>query len=411
MTFFMKLYKHYPSIVILLFFGLGIILGFLDIPIFLSLSEDFGELFLKYLKFISLPLIFFSLISTVSGFKSKEDLLPIAKKTLFYTFFTTTLAASVALVLYVLIKPAQVGLGSLTSHGSFPNHSELLSDQKSSFSFLWESIPSDLFSPFMKGNVFGVFLIAIVLSIGILFMRKDERAQIARASTTLFALILILARGIIYFMPLAIMTFSVVLVNKIKNGFPVQTVLYYFICILLANLLQGLIVLPGLLKLKGIKPWQLFLHMKEALLVAFFSKSSSAALPFSLKCAENNAKMKKEVTRFSFPICTTINMNGCAAFILITVLFVSEVNGLSFAFNEKLGWMFIAIIAAVGNAAVPMGCYLLASSFLASSGVPLELMGVILPIYGLIDMVETALNVWSDSTVTAMVNKEFMEDT
>lgn len=126
----------------------------------------------------------------------------------------------------------------------------------------------------------------------------------------------------------------------------------------------------------------------------------------AMKCAEEKLGISRKIASFSLPLCTTINMNGCAGFILITVLFVSMSNGISFSMAEMVVWIFIATIAAVGNAGVPMGCYFLASAFLAAMNVPLNILGIILPFYTLIDMVETAINVWSDSCVTAIVHKE-----
>lgn len=112
------------------------------------------------------------------------------------------------------------------------------------------------------------------------------------------------------------------------------------------------------------------------------------------------------MARFSMPLCISVNMNACAAFILITVLFVSQSNGIQFSTLELLSWVLIASIAAIGNAGVPMGCYMLSSAFLAAMNVDLQLMLLILPFYSFIDMLESAINVWSDSCVTAMVNQE-----
>jgi len=99
-------------------------------------------------------------------------------------------------------------------------------------------------------------------------------------------------------------------------------------------------------------------------------------------------------------------MNACAAFILTTVLFVSMSNGVVYSPLEMIMWIFVATIAAIGNAGVPMGCYFLSSAFLAAMNVPLNILGVILPFYTLIDMLESAINVWSDSCVATVVYKE-----
>ena len=116
-----------------------------------------------------------------------------------------------------------------------------------------------------------------------------------------------------------------------------------------------------------------------------------------------------KVANFSFPLCTVINMNGCAAFILTTVLFVSGINGHVFSLSDLIMWVFLASLAAIGNAGVPMGCFFLSSAFLVSMKVPVAVMGLILPFYTFLDMVETSLNLWSDISITSIVNKEVKE--
>jgi Na+/H+-dicarboxylate symporter len=99
-------------------------------------------------------------------------------------------------------------------------------------------------------------------------------------------------------------------------------------------------------------------------------------------------------------------MNGCAAFIFITVIYLMQNAGVDISAGTMAVWIFIATLAAIGNAGVPMGCYFLAMSLLASMDIPVMLMGLILPIYAVIDMLETSLNVWSDSCVATMVNRD-----
>ena len=145
--------------------------------------------------------------------------------------------------------------------------------------------------------------------------------------------------------------------------------------------------------------------MLPAVLMALFTKSSAATLPVTVESAESNLKAKPEVARFILPVCCTINMNGCAAFIMVTSLFLLQNGGVELTFTTVLLWLLIAVISAVGNAGVPMGCYFLTLSLMSGAGVPVGIMGIILPVYALIDMVETGVNVWSDSCVCAMVNK------
>jgi len=129
-----------------------------------------------------------------------------------------------------------------------------------------------------------------------------------------------------------------------------------------------------------------------------------------MQAAQQNLKVSPRVASFTFPLCSVINMNGCAAFILITTLFVSMLSGMVFTPVELVGWIFLATLAAVGNAGVPMGCFFLTSAFLIGMKVPLYMMGLILPFYTLLDMIETALNVWSDACIAIVVDKEHIAE-
>ena len=149
-----------------------------------------------------------------------------------------------------------------------------------------------------------------------------------------------------------------------------------------------------------------FKKMSPAVAVALFTKSSAGTLPVTMASAEQNMKVNKAVSRFVLPICTTINMNGCAAFILITSIFVMQNAGFELSMTTMLTWLLVSVLAAVGNAGVPMGCYFLTLSLMSGIGAPIGIMGIILPIYTIIDMVETAENVWSDSCVCAMTDHD-----
>ena len=99
-------------------------------------------------------------------------------------------------------------------------------------------------------------------------------------------------------------------------------------------------------------------------------------------------------------------MNGCAAFIFLTSLFVMQNGGVDLTLTTMLVWLFISVIAAIGNAGVPMGCYFLTLSLMSGIGAPIAIMGIILPVFTVLDMIETAENVWSDSCVAAMTDRD-----
>lgn len=397
--------RFFGSILLFGAMGLGLLIGWANISFLNDAATITSDLFLRLLKLISLPIIFLAVTSTITGMKSLQEMRRIGRRIFTYTFGTTIVAAAVALLLYVTLNPASSAQGI---NGT--SLAEEVAPQASYLSFILNIIPSNLFEAFAEGNVMGIVFIALLLSVAILFLPKDQKQFLHKLFSSLFAAMIKVTGFIIKLMPLAIWAFMVLLVNELKeNHAHFNRLMIYLVCVVGANLLQGLIILPLFLKMKKISPWKTFRGVSQALTVAFFSKSSNATLPVTMNCVEKNLGVRQKISNFSLPLCSVVNMNGCAAFILTTVLFVSSVNGLTFSGFGLISWIFIATFAAIGNAGVPMGCFFLTSAFLIGMDVPLYMMGLILPFYTIVDMIETTLNVWSDTCITVAVNKDLVE--
>lgn len=379
---------------------LGLVAGYCNIPAVDSVAGTVSEVFINLLKLVSLPIIFLSIVSTASGMESVSEIKSLGKKVIKYTLLTTVIAAAIALVLFVLIDPVR---SHIQTQGS---EATTVTQPGSYFAYLIKSIPSNIVQPFSENHVIGVLFIAMMFSIAILSLPAHNRTVLHSFFSSMYAAIMKITMWIVMIMPIAIWAFITLFFKDFRQGLEVKSLALYLACVIAANLVQALIVLPLLLKYKGISPYKMARGMMPALSVAFFTKSSSAALPMAMRCAQERVKMTPKVASFTLPLCTTINMNACAAFILTTVLFVSMSNGMAFSPVEMVWWIFIATIAAVGNAGVPMGCYFLSGAFLAAMNVPLNILGVILPFYTMIDMLESAINVWSDSCVAAVVDKD-----
>ncbi len=380
--------------------GVGILTGWANVPVLNDTATVLSDLFLRLLRLISLPIIFLAVTSTITGMKSYHEMRRLGRKVLTYTLATTLIAATVALILYVLIDPA-------SSAQSIEGVVAPETKQASYFSFVLNIIPSNFVQAFSDGNVMGIVFIAIFLSLTTLMLPEEQKVFLNKLFSSLFGALILMTGFIIKLMPIAIWAFMVLLVKDLQENYAYfSRIILYIACVVGANLVQGLIILPIFLKIKKIPPMKAFRGMAQALTVAFFSKSSSATLPVSIRCAEKNLGVKPKISNFSLPLCSVINMNGCAAFILITVLFVSSLHGLTFTAFDLVSWIFIATFAAVGNAGVPMGCFFLTSAFLIGMEVPLYMMGLILPFYTVLDMIETALNIWSDSCITIAVDKD-----
>ena len=219
-------------------------------------------------------------------------------------------------------------------------------------------------------------------------------------------LFFLLIHCLIWTLPLGIVAFAAQLSSQVSAGVAEQSLGKYVVVILGGNILQFFIVLPLFLLSRGLNPLRVLGKLSPAVLMALFPKSSAATLPVTMESAEKRLGVKPKVARFVLPICTTINMNGCAAFIFVTSVYLMQSGGIVLNIRQMIGWVFIAVIAAIGNAGVPMGCFFLTMSLISGTGAPVGLMGIILPIYTILDMIETAENVWSDSCVCAMTDHD-----
>ena len=393
--------KINPNLFFAIAILLGVITGSLHNSLLFSVAETVSQIFINLLKLVSLPIIFLSIISTASGMENMEQIKQMGRKVVKYTLLTTLLAASVALFLFIVIQP--VGEIATPSIDVGVAEGPL---QPSYLSFFIQIVPPNFVQPFYENNVIGVLFLAMLFSFAIIVLPVQHRTVLHSFFSSSYAAIIVITKWIIAIMPIAIWAFIMLFMRDLHAGLQVRSLALYLTCVLAANCIQAAIVLPSLLKIKGISPLRMFKGMLPALSVAFFTKSSAAALPMAMRCVEENVGISRRVASFTLPLCTTINMNACAAFILITVLFVSISQGVVYTYPEMALWIILSTIAAIGNAGVPMGCYFLASAFLASMNIPLHLLGVILPFYTLIDMLESAINVWSDSCVAAVVQQE-----
>lgn len=388
---------------ILLAIVLAIVAGLWQQPWILKGAELVSEVFVRLLKLISLPMISLSLLATISSV-GENTLSQMGKRIVSYTVLTTTIAATIALLMYSVMQPEfQINNVAVQAVTQVDYLKELV-----------KVIPSNLLEPFLEGNVVSILLLSLLLGFGITKLPKEQRLPLHQLLQSLFLIMMQITRWIVSFMPIAVWGFMTSFVVELTKGLSIAQLGWYLAAILSANLIQAVIILPIFLWWHGISARKAFMKMLPALSFAFFSKSSSAAMPTAIDCAERNLGVESKVARFSFPLCTSINMNACAAFILITVMFVAQSHGMQISFAEKLTWIFIATIAAIGNAGVPMGCFFIASALLSTMNLPLTLMGIILPFYALLDMLESAINIWSDSCVTLAVdqkNKEVLATT
>ncbi|MCM1297397.1 MAG: dicarboxylate/amino acid:cation symporter [Muribaculaceae bacterium] len=383
--------------------AVGIGIGFLHIPAVDTVMNVIATIYTRLFRLLAVPTIVLAVITTLASLGGGKQLKRMFRTTVTYTLLTTLSASLVALALYLFIKPGNVpqslvhaeeATASLNTTASYTDH-------------LMSVIPDNIVRPLLEGNVLALLLLCFAVGIAISQMPESRSKEIiveglSGIQTILFTLI----RWLIFILPLGIVAFAAQLVAQAGVGVMADSIGKYVIVIIAGNLLQMFVVLPLFLLSARLNPVKTFSGMFPAVMMAFFTKSSAATLPVTMESAENRIGVNPKVSRFVLPLCTTVNMNGCAAFILGTSLFIMQNNGMPLTVATMLVWVLISVISAIGNAGVPMGCYFLTLSLMSGIGADISLMGIILPIYTIIDMVETAENVWSDSCVCAITNRK-----
>lgn len=382
---------------------MGALLGLLGVQWLDSVMNFVATVYVRLFQLLAVPTIVLAVTTTLVSLGGEQGAGRIFRRALSYTLLTTFAAAAVGLLLFIAVAPGTLQ-GDMLAQGS-----EAVGEtpQVSYSSHLLGIIPNNIVKPLLEGNVLSLLLLAAAVGLALGRMpQTDRKTAVVNLLLGLQELLFTLIRGLIWTLPVGIVAFSAQLVAQLETGVAAESLGKYVAVVLGGNLLQFFVVLPLFLLARGLNPIKTLGRMMPAVLMALFTKSSAATLPVTMETAEERLGVSPKVARFVLPICTTINMNGCAAFILVTSLFVMQQGGVELTWPLMLMWLIISVVSAVGNAGVPMGCYFLTLSLMAGQNMPLAVMGLILPIYTIIDMVETAVNVWSDSCVAAMTDHD-----
>lgn len=382
----------------------GALLGFLGLNWLDVVMNLVATVYTRLFQLLAVPTIVLAVITTFATFGAKGSK-RIFGHTLTYTLLTTIAAATVGAVLYLLIAPGNLPAEVVDSSSKVSD----IGPQLTYTEHIISIIPNNIVKPFFDGNVLSLLLLAFAIGFGLSKLPESEnKAVLIKGLLGLQELLFLLIRGLIWTLPLGIVAFSAQLSAQVSAGIVADSIGKYVLVVLGGNVIQFFVVLPLFLMARGLNPIHVLSKMMPAVLMALFTKSSAATLPVTMDTAENRLGVSPKIARFVLPICTTINMNGCAAFILVTSLFVMQNGGIPLTWSTILLWILVSVVSAIGNAGVPMGCYFLTLSLMSGIGAPVAVLGVILPIYTIIDMIETAENVWSDSCVAAMVNRDLI---
>ena len=277
--------------------------------------------------------------------------------------------------------------------------------------FLQDLIPWNIFTAFVEFNAMQIVTCGIILGISLLALWKIKKVnEVNSLFTILNEAILKFIEFVIKLTPFWV--FAIVLKVVVENGSNAMLDLIPFVVvILLALFIHACVVLPFIGFIIGwFDPFKYFWKVKEAVLVWFSTASSSATMWLSMSVAKNKANISKEVVDFSFPIGTTINMDGTALYQAWVAIFIAQVFWVDLSIAQQFTIVIVVILASIWAAGVPGAGILILTTVFLSVWLPVEAIGIILAVDRILDMFRTAINVWWD-LLTAKVVDRFYKNT
>ncbi|MFC2098266.1 dicarboxylate/amino acid:cation symporter [Bacteroidota bacterium] len=361
-----------------------------------------GDLFLRSLKMIIIPLILSSLISGVTNIGSGGNLGRLGLKTLAYYILTSTFAIVIGLFFVNLIKP---GIGADLN---FSQHVEgLVENQRSLGETLIYIIPTNIFEALDNSAMLSIIFFAILFGFFITRVKNPHRDILRKAFNAIFEVMMQITLFVIKFTPLGIFGIVArVVADQDDLGNLVARMGLYMGTVILALLIHFFITLPLIVKFIGkAKPWKHLKNMSTPLLTAFSTSSSGATLPLTLEAVEHKSGVSNKISSFTLPLGATINMDGTALYECVAAMFIAQAYGVDMTIVQQLIIIVTALLASIGAAAIPMAGLVMITVILTAVGLPLEGVGLILAVDRILDMFRTATNVWSDSCGAVIVAK------
>lgn len=386
----------------------GIDKSFLGIRFF-DVYNFIGTLFLNALKMIMIPLIITSIISGVSGMGRGKDIGRLGAKTIALYLLSSFLAILIGVVLVNLISPGIIqGVPAGDILGFTANNFNLtLQGQQHDLSALVlvfsNLIPENIFKAAVNGELLG--LISFSILFGFFMMRIDKKYSVALQDLWqgLFETMMQLTLFIMLFAPIGV--FGLVAKSIAMVGFDAfRPLLSFFITVVAALAIHSLVTLPVLLIILGrTNPLTHYKNVLPAWLMAFSTSSSSATLPVTIECLEKNVGVSNKISSFVLPLGATVNMDGTALYECVAALFIAQAYGLHLGFATQVTVVFVALLTSIGVAGIPAASLVAIALILKVIGLPLEGVGMILVVDRFLDMLRTAVNVFSDTCTATIV--------
>jgi len=392
---------------------IGLALGILAGLVFgeqIQIFQPVGKAFIKLIKMIVIPLVFASLLVGTASMNNIKKLGKIGVRTFAFYIISTALAITIGLIIANTIRPG--------SEIPLEIQSELRKDyeqeagdkisravqRQTTIDLLLDIIPENPAQSMADGKMLQIIFFALMLGIAVTYLREDKRDIIITFFEGITDITIHIVHFIMKLAPYGVFALVASVIGEYGTTI-ILTLITYFITTLLALFVHVFFFNSVIIKFfTGMKVSDFWRGVYPALLVAFSTSSSSATIPVSIECAEDNLKAKPEVASFVLPLGATINMDGTAIFQGVSAVFIATVYGMDLTLVDQLTIIFTATLASIGTAGAPQVGIIMLTLVLQSIGIPLEGIALILGVERFLDMARTTVNVTSDLSCTSLIS-------
>jgi proton glutamate symport protein len=401
--------------------GLGILWGLFSIWVSieaftLDWVKPWGNMFLKLLKLIAVPLIFVSLVKGISSLTDITRLSRIGLKTIAIYLITTLIATSIGLGMVNLISPGNVFPAEKQAEYREEfmddiSEKQLFADEmkgKSPLHFLEDIIPENIvFAAGDNSNMLQVIFFAILFALAMVTIKDKSMRYVKGFFDGLNEIILKIIDLIMRFAPVGVFALMAGLIVDFSGDSELFSALgMYMLTAISGLMLLILLFYPALMWIfTGVRYRDFFRGILPAQMVAFSTSSSAATLPVTLKQVTNEFKVSKTIGNFVLPIGVTINMDGTSCYQAVAAVFIAQVFGIDLSVTQQISIVLLAVMASIGSPGVPGGSIVMLIVVLSTVGIPVEGLALILGVDRPIDMLRTVVNITGDATVASMVAK------
>jgi Na+/H+-dicarboxylate symporter len=386
--------------------GLASFIQYVTLPI--------GQIFLRLLFMLVIPLIFSALVLGVAGMGDPRSLGRIGAKTLLYTVVVSAIAVLIGVALVNLFRPgegispevrARLAASTLQQTTAPSAAPAAPAAEKSPVDLLIEIVPRNPVKAAADGDFLAIMFFSLMVGLGLALTRTPAAQRFQEAVEGLLDVSMRLIGIVIAFAPIGVAALLFNLTAQL--GYEVLGQLARYVgVVLLALLIHQFVVYSLAVKvLGGMSPWTFFRGIQEAMVTAFSTSSSNATLPTALRVAEEELHLPPNISRFVLTIGATMNQNGTALFEGVTVLFLAQFYGVSLSLTQQLTVVVICILGGIGTAGVPSGSIPVVAMILGLVGIPAEGIGLILGVDRFLDMCRTTLNVSGDLAAAVVVSR------